>query len=537
MPPPQPMRAFQKTSAPTWFRLIIPSVADLIFVMLLFSLAYGSLAQRLLSDADIGWHIRSGQQIVRTHAAPLSDSFSSTMGWKPWYAWEWLYDLAIGIIYSSVGLNGVVFLSALIITLTFSYLFRLLLVRGASLPIAVFLVLLSASASTIHFLARPHIVSWLLTAIWLHLLDSCEADSIARGRIRSSVFWLPALMLLWVNLHGGFLMGFVLLGIYLLAAGIRFFSQGDGAQRELTGKWAKTLGAITGLCALASFANPYGYKLHVHVYQYLSNRFLMDHIDEFLSPNFHGLPQKCFALLLLLSMLTLAINRRPSRSSHLLLVLFAAYAGLYASRNIPIASILLALVIAPLLSQAIAELAARNEVSSALRQCSSRLQSFSERVGSMEIQFRGHLWPAIALLLGFWVCLHHGWLGSRQIMDAQFDAKRFPVQAAEVLVQKQVHEPVFSPDLWGGYLIYRLYPQLKVVVDDRHDLYGEEFLKDYLKTIRVEAGWDKLLNENHVNWILIPVGSSLSSILKVKPEWKIIHVDEVAILFYRAGER
>ena len=100
------MRASQKTSAPAWFHLIIPSVADLIFVVLLFSLAYGSLAQRLLSDADIGWHIRSGQQIVRAHAAPLSDSFSSTMGGKPWYAWEWLYDLAIGIIYSSVGLNG-----------------------------------------------------------------------------------------------------------------------------------------------------------------------------------------------------------------------------------------------------------------------------------------------------------------------------------------------------------------------------------------------------------------------------------------------
>ena len=236
-------------------------------------------------------------------------------------------------------------------------------------------------------------------------------------------------------------------------------------------------------------------------------------------------------------MLTLAINRRPPRSSHLLVVLFAAYAGLYASRNIPIASILLALVIAPLLSQVIAELAGRNEISSRLRQCLSRLQSFSERVGSMEIQFRGHLWPAVALLLGCWVCLHHGRLGSRQLMDAQFDAKRFPVQAAEVLVQQQVHEPVFSPDLWGGYLIYRLYPQLKVVVDDRHDLYGEEFLKDYLKTIRVEPGWDKLLNENHVNWILIPVGSSLSSILKVKPEWKIVHQDEVAILFYRAGER
>src|SRR5438132_14084805 len=125
-------------------------------------------------------------------------------------------------------------------------------------------------------------------------------------------------------------MRLVLLAIYLVAAGKRYFSTKDSQQRLRTRGWAKTLGTTTGLCALASFANPYGYKLHVHVYQYLSNRFLMDHIDEFLSPNFHGLPQKCFALLLLLSMLTLAINRRPQRSSHLFLVLFAAYAGLYA---------------------------------------------------------------------------------------------------------------------------------------------------------------------------------------------------------------
>src|SRR2546422_3837698 len=364
MPPAQPMRASQKTSAPACFRLIIPSVADLIFVTLLFSLAYGSLAQRLLSYADIGWHIRSGQQITRAHAAPLSDSFSSTMGGKPWFAWEWLYDLAIGISYSSAGLNGVVFLSAGIIALTFSYLFRLLLVRGASLPIAVLFVLLSASASTIHFLARPHIVSWLLTAIWLQLLDSCEADSIAGGRIRSIVFWLPALMLLWVNLHGGFLMGFVLLGIYLVAAGLRFLSQGDGAPRELTGKWAKTLGVVIGLCALASFANPYGYKLHVHDYQYLSNRFLMDHIDEFLSPNFHGLPQKCFALLLLITLIALATARQRPRLSHLLVILFATWAGLYATRNIPISSILLCLIAAPMLSQAFAEAAAGSDTSS-----------------------------------------------------------------------------------------------------------------------------------------------------------------------------
>ena len=58
--------------------------------------------------------------------------------------------------------------------------------------------------------------------------------------------------------------------------------------------------------------NPYGWKLHVHIYRYLSNRFLMDHIDEFQSPNFHGVAQKCFAGLLLLTLVALALKRREA---------------------------------------------------------------------------------------------------------------------------------------------------------------------------------------------------------------------------------
>ena len=83
---------------------------------------------------------------------------------------------------------------------------------------------------------------------------------------------------------------------------------------------------------------------------YLSNRFLMDHIDEFQSPNFHGIAQKCFLVLLLITLAALAIRGRDLRMSEGLTVLFAVYAGLYASRNIPVSAVLLVMVVGPLLS-------------------------------------------------------------------------------------------------------------------------------------------------------------------------------------------
>src|SRR5436309_11073333 len=119
-------------------------------------------------------------------------------------------------------------------------------------------------------------------------------------------------------------------------------------------------------------------------------------------------------------------------------------------------------------------------------------------------------------------------------MDAHFDAARFPVQASEVIAQRGIREPVFAPDSWGGYLIYRLYPQTKVFVDDRHDLYGEEFLKDYLKAVRITPDWDKFLHEKHVNWALVPAESPLANMLAQTSLWTVAYGDSTAVLFHRA---
>ena len=139
----------------------------------------------------------------------------------------------------------------------------------------------------------------------------------------------------------------------------------------------------------------------------------------------------------------------------------------------------------------------------------------------------------IAVLAGLLACGHDGRLGTYRWMDAHFDATRFPVQAADVIVQRGLREPIFCPDLWGGYLIYRLYPQNKVFVDDRHDLYGEEFLREYLKTVRLKPEWEKFLNEKRVNWVLVPVKSAVANMLQQTSQWRVVYRDGTAVLFER----
>jgi hypothetical protein len=522
-------RKTDNTSA-TSFQFLIPSVTDLIFIVLLIALTCGTLAPRLLKDAGTGWHIRNGQQMLHTHSITRTDSFSYTMHGQPWYAWEWLYDLVIAGIYQWLGLNGVVFFTAVMIAATFALVLRLALRRGSSLPVALVLVMLAVGASTIHFFARPHVLSWLLTVIWFQLLDSSETD--AHPERDRRLHWLPAIMLLWTNLHGGFLLGIALCGIYLIAGLILYLS--DKEARQSIGRWLKRLAIASLLSLLATFINPYGYKLHVHIYSYLSNRFLMNHIDEFLSPNFHGIAQQCFVILLLITVAALTMKRQRVRLSHLLVIIFAAYSGLFASRNLPVSSILLTLIVAPILTASISGTDHSQKMKPWLRRLMSCGNAFASRMIQMELRLGGHLWPALAVLLGLVVCIEHGRLGARQLMDAQFDAKRFPVKAAEVIAQRGIREPIFAPDYWGGYLIYRFFPEPKVFVDDRHDLYGDSFLKEYLKVMHVQPDWENFLNERQVQWILAPAESSLANILKETPAWKMTYEDGTAVLFQKA---
>jgi hypothetical protein len=251
----------------------------------------------------------------------------------------------------------------------------------------------------------------------------------------------------------------------------------------------------------------------------------MDHIDEFQSPNFHYVAQKCFAGLLLLTLVALAVKGRGARASQGLVVLFAVYSGLYASRNIPVSSLLLIFVIGPWLSDVVNRLVERRR-----GHVSTQVL---ERMKAIEFSLRGHLWPIAAVALTCWIGVHGGKVGATQLMDAHFNAKHFPIAAVNYLEKQHETGPLVSTDYWGGYLIYRLYPRVRMVVDDRHDFYGEEFLKSYVKMVHVEPGWGDFLQQHPAQCVLAPKDSALANILLETPGWRPIYADDMAVAFVR----
>jgi hypothetical protein len=526
-------------------RFLLPSVRDLIFVFLFWSLLAGPLSNRPLADPDIGWHIRTGEQILATHTLPRTDSFSSTMQGQRWFAWEWLYDLLLGILHWLCGLNGVVWLCALLVAAIFAILLSQLLKRGTSLLLAVGLMLLAEAASTIHLYARPHIVSWLLTLLWFIVLEKWERWNAMHGSLPRWIPWFfPLSMLFWVNLHGGWLLGIALLGIYTFAAYMESLREQDSFAAVRARRRARAM-AVAGLAsAAATLVNPFGWRLYAHIYRYLGDRYLMNHIEEFRSPNFHGWAERSFVAILLLVVAAFAGQRISSVGtsadrgriplSHLLIVLLAVYAGFYSSRNLPISSMLLVMIAGPILWENFAALGVNPGSWRWVRNGAARVSNFSERMSVQEMQLRGHVWPMVAAVFGLAICLHGGEIGSRQLIHAQFDAKKVPVAAVDFLQKQDGAEPIFSNDAWGGYLIYRMYPQRKVVVDDRHDLYGSDRVRQLLILTQGEPGWRKVLAEWQIRTVLLPSGSTLANLLRELPQdWQITYEDRIAIVFER----
>jgi hypothetical protein len=148
----------------------VPSLSDWVFCSILIWLFFGAAgAVALLADGDTGWHIRAGEYVLEHRDFPRQDLFSYSMRGEPWFAWEWLADVIFALSHQRAGLAGVVFLAGVLIAASAALLLRYSIWYGANVLLAIFAALLFASVSTIHWLARPHLFTWifLLATIWL----------------------------------------------------------------------------------------------------------------------------------------------------------------------------------------------------------------------------------------------------------------------------------------------------------------------------------------------------------------------------------
>jgi len=489
---------------------LLPSLADVLFISLVLALAYGSPSLRLLNDPGIGWHIRTGEWILQNHTIPHTDLFSNVTT-RPWFAWEWLFDIGVAKVHAWWGLNGVLAGGAAVIALTFALLFRLTLRRGASLLPAMAFTVLAVLASTIHSLARPHLFTWLFTLLCWYLIEE--------KRNTSWIWAIPIIVLVWANVHGGFLIAFALMGLTLIGD---LWTAATAVKRDLSRAAALRIARVLAASVVAGLVNPYGIGLYLHIYEYLTDSFLIHHIQEMQSPDFRTFAAKCLFLLLLLTAWVAFEQRDRLRLGEKLVLIFLAYEALFAARNIPLACIVLTLTGAPLLT---------SPVKSPTHPLRTRLRQFSDRMATMEMQAQGHLWAIAVAVLTFGICANGGWLLGTQAIHANFNPDKFPLRAVDFLIQHPPTGPVFTTDAWGGYVIYRAWPTTRVVVDDRHDMYGSEYMKRYLKIVEGNWDWQQQLRATGAQAALISPNSAIGNLLRLSPEWRLIYDDGQALIF------
>jgi hypothetical protein len=501
----------------------LPSLADVAFLMpVVFLFTRMDGMGSLLADGDTGWHIRAGDWI-RTHGqVPRADIFSYTKPGQPWYAWEWLWDAGASWVHERWGLAGVALVSLFIICLTFGLLYRLIYRRCQNPLVSIGLTVLAASGSTVHWLARPHLFTLFLTVIFMLVLDRVRDG-------KPGLLWLlPALTILWTNLHGGFLSGIILLGAYGAGELVRALLAPERAERLAALRGSVPYLATAAACLGASLVNPYGYGLHTHIRDYLRDSYSMQNIQEFQSADFHHGAAVFWETMLVLGVGAAAWFVAHRRFAEPILILGWAHLGLVAVRNMPIFLLVAAPVVAMALVEALRALSGAR-LAAWVRKAAGAVEAIGSEIAPMERVARLHVVPAAALLLAGLAVSSPAAQGK---FKAEFDVKRYPAAALHML---EGSERIFTDDEWGDYLIYRLFPAGKrVYIDGRSDFYGEEFCREYTGLVNVKYDWKETLDKHRVDAVLLRTSEPLAGAIKESERWRVVYDDGSAIVFRRA---
>ena len=310
-----------------------------------------AMAARISVDTDTWWHLRTGKWIVENQAVPHTDPFSHTRFGEPWNYPGWLVQTPMYLIYSAFGPGGLNLWVAGMVTLAFVFLWHTL-TNGPILR--AFITVLAATVSAVFWAARPYLVTFVLAAVFLWVLESY------RWR-RSNQDWkrlwsLPLLMVLWVNSHGGFAAGFLIWGVYVFndLVDMLWHRKLLSTVKEVArNPWAAlrepqaVIWLVGPIMVLATCFNPYGARMLVYPFETVSIGALQDFIQEWQSPNFHQLNVQPFAWMLILILGFVGASRRRLALTDFLLVGGFAYMSFLAARNIA----LFALAASPALSR------------------------------------------------------------------------------------------------------------------------------------------------------------------------------------------
>jgi len=463
----------------------------------LLAVAIFGFSVRQIGEPDIWWHLRNGAQLAQQHSFPRVDSYSFGAAGSPWLDHEWLSEIIFFLGFKTAGLRGVLGVYFAVLVLIFAGVYYRSCHAGADCKDAAIATLLAIFLAVVSIGPRMLLFGWLCMVLLLLTLDHF-------WRTRRGVWLLPPLFALWINLHGSWVFGLVVLMV-TIASGL---VEGEWglvvARRWSRAQFSKLLfGLAASLAAL--FVNPFGYSLVLYPFDLLfrqpSN---MKNMEEWQSVDFNTGNGK-LALIMIFAVLAAALfSRRRWRLDEVMLMAFALWQALSHRRMLFFAGLVLVPILAP------------------------RLKLFPPYEPALDKPWlNGTIMAGVVAAL---ILFYPSAAQLQQKVDLEY-----PTAALQFMRRQHINGRIFNQYLWGGYMEWNT-PELKPFIDSRADIFVHNGTFDEHFNAMMIKKPIEMLDKHRIDYVLLGSDQPLAYVLEHSPAWRPIYSDEVAKLYGRQSQ-
>jgi len=459
-----------------------------------------------MKGSDLWWHIASGRWIWQHKTLNFKDPWSFTFNGKPWISHEWLSDVLFHGWSSLLGMETLVWWKWLVLVSAFVLLFLTLRrIVGSSLP-AYLAALAAMAVGAAFFDVRPQLYSLFGFVALLRL-------ALLPSRYR---WLLPIGFFFWVNLHGGFFFGLLVLTTIFAVA-------------RLLGEAKKNDLPLWLVCLVVCLLNPNGPDAYVFSLHYAVNpKSAYLRIGEWKPLWEEGgirdalyFPAVGVFLVALALTFAMRLQRKHVRLTYtsLALGLLTLAMSLKSRRFIPLFGIAQSLVLAPVLEVGLARIRER---------LARGWPGLSQRPGIKLVM------PGAALMVGIALLWQYPLSSCAFLYLTSLDG--FPVEALNVAEVNQLRGKVFAYYEWGGYVDLRTDGGLQVFIDGRADtVFDDQLYRRYSRVHNAAPGWEKVIDESGADYVLWPRQHHKQvEVLRASGNWRPLYADHVAALLVRA---
>jgi hypothetical protein len=484
-------------------------------------LAVATIALSSLTVFDFWWYLASGQRILETRSVPTTDPFSYTAAGRPWINHMWATQVLFTLLWERWGRIALIGLKTATVVATFWVVLATMRARGVHPLLASAVTLLAACTGAEFWHARPQTFTYLFVAILVWLMRPGWEDR------RFTPILVPALVVLWVNLHAGFVMAFLVIAIAGLGTALPLLIDGE---RRGAGWRVAGLTACLGLAAaVASLLNPFGARALLFPLEVVSSVPFMTSTIEWFPPNFHHRSFRPLELMLLLLFPAFAWGRGRLSAADVGLILVFANLGLTSVRHVPLFAIVAAAPLAAALEGAMTTWRRVDwaRVREAVR---GRLPSLAPALTAPAM-------PVVAGAVLLLTAVSAHWAGMAGVptnpLLLDLEESRYPGRTMTFIKENRLPPQLFSVYAWGGYELWRLYPEYRMFMDGRTHVYGTDVLKDFLDVVNVSPRWQVVLDKWQVQTILALRSSPLAETLLAQGGWRLVFTEREAVVFVR----